>query len=121
MSILDRQRVVDLAKRVVAADPKRLSVVKGEKDDSPTTHYGAATFVKLNGRRLGRDLEMYSFMGESIGPQETVAMILEEVVLPLKVISHRSFKVGIAQLRLLKVFGDKDAAWQEFLDDVSCT
>lgn len=50
----------------------RILVVRGEEDDS-SNNSGANTFLKLDGTRLGRDLEEYAFMGETYGAGKVMA------------------------------------------------
>ena len=45
----------------------------------------AAHLINVDGRRIGRYIELYGFMGDgSVGWEATLAQFLEEVLLPVK-------------------------------------
>lgn len=108
--------VLALAQSLCESDPQ-LRLVKNEEDDSDKQQLEAATFLKLNGKRLGRDLELYGFMIR-IGAAETAAQLLEEIVLPIKRVAPKAFAAGMAQLRTFDVFEEKQAGWLELLDSL---
>ncbi|MEK7520051.1 MAG: hypothetical protein AAB581_02305 [Patescibacteria group bacterium] len=63
----------------------RLRLAFNEEDESEEFIGSAARFLKLDGKRLSRDIELYGFMGDDIaGWQQTLAMFLEEVLFPIK-------------------------------------
>jgi len=111
-------RIRDLADAITTADPQ-LRIVKNEEDDSDKPQREAATFVKLNGKRIGRDLELYNFMAEFESVPGVVARVLEELVLPIKKTAPAAFAAGIAQLRTFNVFGDKQTEWESLLTDLA--
>lgn len=113
-TFLDRIR--ELASDMCAADTQ-LRIVKNEEDDSAKPQIGAATFVKLNGKRLGRDLELYGFMANFMGPGGTLATVLEELVLPLKKPAPKAFESGLMLLRTFEFFGEKQDEWNQLLAD----
>jgi hypothetical protein len=57
--------------------------IKLIKDDSG--HY-----ISDNGKRLGRDIEVYNFMAKISGHAFVLATILEEILLPLKSLGYIS-------------------------------
>ncbi|MEK7464740.1 MAG: hypothetical protein AAB617_03105 [Patescibacteria group bacterium] len=83
----------------------RLRLAFNEEDKSEGFVGSAARFLKLDGKRFGRDIELYGFMGDDIaGWQETLVMFLEEILLPLKGELPESYvKAGEA----LRTFGEK--------------
>lgn len=111
-------RIRALAKSLCDSD-QQLRIVKNEEDDSEKPQLEAATFVKMNGKRIGRDLELYNFMSEFMGKGGAVASVLEELVLPMKKSAPKAFEAGIAQLRTFDVFDDKQGEWDELLTSLA--
>jgi len=63
---------------------------------------GAQRFLKLDGKRLGRDIELYGFMGNDVaGWEQTLAMFFAEVLLPLRDKLPKSYSEASAALRKL--------------------
>jgi hypothetical protein len=86
----------------------------------------AAHFLKfnLNGdeRRMGRDLELYSFMVRLSDDDEQgmLTMLLEEWVLPIKSYSAEAFTAAIAFMRERgAMFGAMQTDWNNLLDSIS--
>jgi len=115
MPLLDR--IFLLCKSMAEAD-SRLRIVKNEEDKSTETQKEAATFLKLDDKRLGRDLELYNFMATLEGERPLTARLLEEIVLPLKRISRLAFRHGIKQLQAFNM-GEKQNEWDELLNSLS--
>ncbi len=79
-----------------------LRLAFNEEDENEKFVGGAARFLKLNGKRLGRDIELYGFMGDDIiGWQQTIAMFLEEILLPIKSELPESYAKAGEALRML--------------------
>jgi hypothetical protein len=57
-------KVIEFGRKMAQASPGKLTLVKNEEDDSPVAQPEAAHFLKLNGKRVGRDLELYEFIGK---------------------------------------------------------
>lgn len=96
------QRIRELADDITSTNlsiNNTFKVVKSEKNDSIDYNPEAATFLKLNGIRLGRDFEQYAFLKEIIGIDEVIVMLFEEVVLPLEEILPGAFNDGIYTLK----------------------
>lgn len=114
-----RQELIDVAAALAAAEPQVLRVAHNEEDETSEAAADAAHFLKLNERRLGRDLELYGFMGASVeGWQRTLARFLEEVVLPLKKAAPAAYAVACEKLNELgkRVYpADLQADWEELL------
>ena len=95
MKTENRAKLLEIVKTAVQYSGDRLRLAFDEED-------GAAHFLKLDGKRLGRDIELYGFMGDSIiGWQQTLAMFLEEILLPLKSILPESYAKAGEALRTL--------------------
>jgi hypothetical protein len=79
--------------------PQHIRIVLHEKDDSTAVEPEAAHFIKLDGERMGRDLELYNFMATVGGTGLAAALLLEELILPLKSLAPAAFTAGIEFLR----------------------
>jgi len=116
---LTRERLMELAEALAAADPA-LRVVRNEQDNTAEREPEAATFLKLCGVRLGRDLEMYGFMSRLAGAVPPLSMVLEEILLPIKLPCPAAFAVGIEKLRgCADLFGEDRQSWLDLLDEMS--
>ena len=78
------EKVFDFANCLVAQSNGTIKLVKHEKDDSKDECKEAATFLKLKGARVGRDLELYNFMSEISGVKIMLCSLLEELLLPIR-------------------------------------
>ena len=72
---MDINKLKAFAEKLVEYSGGKLRLVAGEQDDSDDRDGEAATFLKLNDKRLGRDLEMYRFMSEVAGEGITLCNI----------------------------------------------
>ena len=94
--------LLKIAELAVQHSGGRLRLAFNEEDESEDFVGGAARFLKLDGKRLGRDIELYGFMGDDIaGWQQTLAMFLEEILLPLKSELTKSYAEAGEALRTL--------------------
>lgn len=97
-----RAELLKIAEIAIQHSGGRLRLAFNEEDESEEFVGGAARFLKLDGKRLGRDVELYGFMGDKIiGWQQTFAMFLEEIVLPLKSVLPESYAKAGEALRAL--------------------
>ena len=114
-----RQELIDLASALAATSPDVLRVAHNEDDKTTVAVKDAAHFLKLNGQRLGRDIELYGFMGEKLeGWQAALARFLEEVVLPLKHAAPAAYAIACEKLKEMgkKVYSaDLQTQWEEIL------
>jgi len=83
----------------LAYNEPRLKVVQQEQPDSSEPDPDAETFLKYDGIRWGRDLELYASFVKIIEPRGLAATLLEEIVLPLKELSPLAFAKGIELMR----------------------
>ncbi|MEI6154763.1 MAG: hypothetical protein WCQ90_11820, partial [Deltaproteobacteria bacterium] len=90
----------------LAYNEPRLKVVQQEQPDSSEPDPDAETFLKYDGIRWGRDLELYASFVKVIGPRGLVATLLEEIVLPLKELSPLAFVKGIELMSDYDIGGD---------------
>jgi hypothetical protein len=72
-----------------------LKVVQQEQPDSSEPDPDAETFLKYDGSRWGRDLELYASFMKILEPRVLAATLLEEIILPLKESSPQAFAKGI--------------------------
>jgi hypothetical protein len=100
---MDRDQFMQAAKDLVDASDGRLTLVFNEEDaTSEQGKAGAAHFLKLDGRRLGRDIELYAFMSEVGGARNGLVDFASEVIVPLKSASPSAYSKGC---ELMKQFG----------------
>ena len=98
----------------LANNEPRLKVVHQEQPDSSEPDPDAETFLKYDGSRWGRDLELYASFLKIIEPRTLAATLLEEIFLPLKESSPQAFAKGIEAMSNYDV-GEDPGAWQEML------
>lgn len=97
-----RAELLKIAEIAVQHSSGRLRLAFNEEDESEEFVGSAARFLKLDGKRLGRDIELYGFMGDAIaGWQETLAMFLEEILFPIKSKLPKSYAMAGEMLRTL--------------------
>lgn len=98
----ERAELLKIAEVAVQHSGGRLCLAFNEEDDNEEFIAGAARFLKLDGKRLGRDIELYGFMGDDIaGWQQAFTMFLEEILLPLKSVLPESYAKAGEALRTL--------------------
>ncbi len=78
------QNIMFLAEIMEKFSEDRIRIVEHQEDESGNCQEHAATFLKLDNKRLGRDLELYNFMAKLEGEEALLADLLAELVLPLK-------------------------------------
>ncbi len=105
-----------LFESLAGVDP-RLKVVRAEEWDRTDPDPDAETFLKLNGKRWGRDLELYASVIELIGPRGVAATLLEEIIIPLQETSPGAYAKGIEILREFDV-GEDPVQWRQMLDSL---
>jgi hypothetical protein len=114
-----RQALLDTSSELAAVCPTILRVAHNEEDSSTTQTKGSEHFLKLNESRLGRDLELYGFMGEGpVGWQATLPIFVEEVVLPLKSAAPAAYALACNKLKELgkQIYPpEAQSQWEEIL------
>lgn len=93
--------ILKIADVAVRHSGGRLRLAKSEQDDSTKSEPEAGHFLKLDRKRLGRDIALYSFMGEFGGWEGILPMILEEILLPLRFTLPESYNEASKLLREL--------------------
>lgn len=94
--------LLKIAELAAKASEGRLRVAAHEQGNSEEVDYAGNRFLKLDGKRLGRDVEMYDFMGSGpVGWEGTLPMVLEEVILPLKKELPESYAIASERLKRL--------------------
>lgn len=78
-----RKLFTSAAEVAVLHGADRLRIAHNEDDATTDTAGDAAHFLKLDGKRLGRDLELYAFMLKMMGAA-ALADFIGEIILPLK-------------------------------------
>lgn len=106
--------LVSLAHDLSQVDGK-FRIAKNEWDLSTHTEIEAATFLKYDEKRFGRDFELYNFMKKVQWVQTTVVTVVEELLLPIKSISPVWYEVALTRAKTWKVFWEKQQEWDEIL------
>jgi hypothetical protein len=113
--------LMQLAQHVCEASGGRVRLAFNEDDATDEKVADAAHFLKLDGRRIGRDVELYALMASVGGKQVMLADFLEGVVLPLQVVPE-SYRVALEAMRRLgrSVFAGKHGhEWNLLLQGLS--
>ena len=94
--------LLQIAEAAAGVSEGRLCLAHNQEDDSGKVALDAARFLKFDSKRLGRDVEMYDFMGRGlVGWEGTLPMVLEEVILPLKKELPESYAIASEKLKKL--------------------
>jgi hypothetical protein len=97
-----RKELLRIAEVAVQHSGERLRLAHNEDDASENFVADAAHFIKFDGKRVGRDVELYGMMGELVeGWQSTLVRFLEEVLMPLKRELPESYAKAGEALRIL--------------------
>lgn len=97
------QRLMDIARLIVDNSSGRAVLANHEEDATRRQDKEAGHFIKVNGRRLGRDIELYGFLGEGpMGWQQTLTLFLEGILLAVKALGlDQSYTAAAKELREL--------------------
>ena len=88
--------------RIAARNSKRIRVAYKEKDEKKTRVEENRHFLKLDGRRLGSDIDDYAFMGDNFpGWLEILKTFFVEVIQPLQKSTPRAYKKAAEALKKL--------------------
>lgn len=97
-----RQKLMDIANLIVEHSDGRAVLAFQEEDKTSDKVKDAAHFIKVDGKRICRDIEMYGFLGKVTGWEQTLAMFLEEVIFPVKSLGlAESYQVAGEELKQL--------------------
>jgi hypothetical protein len=119
-----REDLLKLAEEMASAAPETLRLAHNEKDATTDEDKEAAHFLKIDGQRCGRDIELYGFMGTVQGDWNAVVDFTGEVVLRMRTAAPAAYEVAAARM---KEFGrahldaDKTADWDALFEDVPST
>lgn len=72
-----------IVEMIVIAEPTRFRIAFNEADATNDLEIDAQHFLKMEGKRLGRDIKLYDFMAQVMGLGGALVHFLQEVVLPL--------------------------------------
>lgn len=103
-------KVVDLA--IQHSNGRLRLVFNGYYND--VTSDNATRFLELDGKRLGRDIELYCF-AILTDPQQTLPVFFEEIIFPLKETLPESYKKASEALCVLgePVFPNHIQQWRD--------
>lgn len=97
-----KSELLRIAEAAVQHSGGRLCFSLNEKDKSSWFVDYDTRFIKLDGKRLGRDIELYGFIGDGLADwQQALIMFLEEIVLPLKRELPESYAKASEMIRAL--------------------
>lgn len=89
-----------LAKIIAAFSGGKIRIAFREDDDSTEKNKEVAHFLKLNGKRIARDIQVHGFMAR-VNPEKALPSFLEEVLIPIKKECPESYKKAAVQLKEL--------------------
>lgn len=121
MAIHDRERITEFFSAIVHASDGAARIAFNEEDATTDAQPEAQHFLKINEKRLGRNIELYAFMIDAAGRSHVLADFAE---LTLALPSDRMKWAAFADLRILGrdwLHDDADAAakWTALLDDLT--
>lgn len=93
-----KEKIFDFAECLIDGSGGEIYMVFNEKAESNKTDKEAAHFLKLDGKRLGRDLELYNFMVKIMGLEGVLVRLLEEILIPIKKL-ELSYSKGSSYLK----------------------
>jgi hypothetical protein len=104
-----RQNLLKIAAEIADASDGQFRLAKGEADQLRTPEKQAATFLKYDERRFGRDIELYGLMSSMRGEDGALVQFAQEIVLPLKNAAPASYAVAAESMKSLgrKIFPAK--------------
>lgn len=94
-----RDDFLQIAKTVAEYSGGKIRLAFNESDNSTEKEMEAANFLKLNGKRVGRDIEVYGFMS-SFSPEQALPDFFE-LLLFIKSECPESFQEASSQLKEL--------------------
>lgn len=107
--------ILTIAQSAADKSAGRVNLVYNQEDETEDFTPEAARFLKLDGKRIGRDIEVYNLMGKAIGWESTLVFVLEELALPLYKIPESQADAFVKLEKLgEKVYEKKDQldAWR---------
>lgn len=114
--VINEKSIRVLFEALAEVEP-RLKLVRSEEWDSPQPDPDAEAFLKLDGKRWGRDIELYVSVIELIGSRGVAATLLEEIIIPLKETSPGAYTKAIEIMRDFDT-GENPAEWRQMLDSL---
>lgn len=94
----EKSDIFALALSIVENSSGRMAIAHNEDDVSRKKDEECQHFLKLDEKRFCRDLEIYGIMAISIGWEQTLCCLLEELILPIKTLLPESYKAGSEKL-----------------------
>ncbi len=94
-----KDKFMQIAANIAEVSGGRIRLAFNEDDDTTELQPEAAHFLKLDGKRIGRDIEVYGFMARVSG-NETALADFCEVILAVKSVPE-SYRVGVAAMKTL--------------------
>lgn len=82
--MLTKEHISQIAEMLQEVSRGEVRIAYQEEDQSTDEALTAHHFIKVNGKRLGRDIEVYAFMLKVVGPEQVLLELYEHWVLPLK-------------------------------------
>ena len=67
------EKLLDICRTMAEHSDGRVALVHAEKDECQDPEMEAAHFLKLDGQRLGRDIELLGFMADIAGTEMALA------------------------------------------------
>ena len=113
--------LLGVAAKMAECAPQRVRLAHNEDDRTTAKQPEAAHFLKVDGKRVGRDIEMYGFMSQPtlMGDGGALVQFVEEIVLPMKALVPETYATAAESMKLLgrEIFPDKADEWDALFDD----
>lgn len=95
-------RVMEIAHTIAQHSNGRIVMVFGEHDSLECDSTENAHFLKLDGARIGRDIQEYGILADEYGWQQTLTLFLDEIVVPLEKLGFiKNCKTAVQDLNVL--------------------
>jgi hypothetical protein len=96
-----RQNLLKIASEIADASDGQFRLAKGEADLLRTPQKHAATFLKHDEKRFGRDIELYGLISSMRGEHGALVQFAEEIVLPLKKLAPEAYTVAAEGMKTM--------------------
>lgn len=112
--------LINICDKMCAASGDRIHLVFGEKDSSGEEQDDAAHFLKMDGRRIGRDIEQFAMLSKITSIPFAAADFLA-VMLGVSASLPAAYKAVEPDLRSLKKYFAEEYQkdWDELFEKVS--
>jgi hypothetical protein len=113
-----RDRLMDIAKKIAFYSKGRARLAYGEKNESKETFWANAHFIKVDGKRVGQDIELFGCEAGKVNWQLVFLKFFVDILLPIKESGlEDSYNIAAGSLKKLGREALKPVDFQE-LDEL---